>query len=271
MDKVIIGVGLGARSVAIYEIANRLHLAAAAVQSIAASALLPSTVHAERNPQQLRAMFLRGTRYTVAAALPVTVGLIVFAEPLIHSWIGGSVLASVGPARLFLIYLGFVAFNTIGSTMVVALGRIRRIVELTSMNLVINIVLSIALLQPLGVSGVILGTLIAQAAVFLPQLGYAMRVLGVRAGAFWREVVSPNLLGLVAQAAVAGPLLWVAHRFESFPVVALVLAASIAFSGAAFLRFGIGTEERRELLRLGRDAVSRRFSGSLAHSTAKSN
>src|SRR6266542_2903315 len=65
MDKVIIGISLGPRYVAIYEIANQFHLAVALVQSVSASALMPATAFLRERREVLRDMFLRGTSYTV--------------------------------------------------------------------------------------------------------------------------------------------------------------------------------------------------------------
>ena len=126
MDKLIIGVALGAASVAIFEIANRLHLAASMVQSIAASALIPTTVHAQDDPSLLQAMFLRGTCYAVATALPFTLAALFFAKALILTLVSDRpVLDAVGPSRILLVYLLFAAFMVVGQTMVVALGRLR--------------------------------------------------------------------------------------------------------------------------------------------------
>ena len=97
MDKLIVGIAMGPRYVTVYEIANQIHLAAATVQSIAASALTPATAYLRREREILRDMFVRGTSYTVAISLPVVVAAFVFAGPLIEAWLGAT--RSVGLAQ----------------------------------------------------------------------------------------------------------------------------------------------------------------------------
>ena len=258
MDKLIIGVALGAASVAIFEIANRLHLAASMVQSIAASALIPTTVHAQDDPSLLQAMFLRGTCYAVATALPFTLAALFFAKALILTWIGPSVLDAVGPSRILLVYLLFAAFMVVGQTMVVALGRLRVVMWLTLGNLGVNVVASLLLVDPLGVKGVTLGTLIAQAIFAPPQVAYALRVLRVPFKRWLRETVAPNVPGAAVQCALSVPLMILAERTDSFPVVMICLTVSVVSSLVAFLRMGLSSESRRMLFATIRGAIDSR-------------
>ena len=102
MDKLIVGIALGPRYVTIYEIANQIHLAAQTVQSVAASALTPTTAYLRAQRDILRDMFLRGSSYVVGFAMPATVAGIIFAEPLIRAWVGALANEAAGPSRLFL-------------------------------------------------------------------------------------------------------------------------------------------------------------------------
>ena len=152
----------------LYEIANRIHQGAAMAQSIAASALLPATAYLRRDRATLRELYLRGTTYTVAVALPVMVAAFIFAEDLIRTWVGESLIDATGAARLFLVFVAFVVVHATGTAMIVALGHMRFVISVTVAFTVINLARSIALVPPLGVNGVILGTLVAQAAIWLP-------------------------------------------------------------------------------------------------------
>ncbi len=171
-----------------------------------------------------------------------------FAGPLITTWLGDSLSAAIGPSRLFLVYLGFVVFNVVGSTMVVALGRLRFIGAVAGANFAVNLALSLALVHPLGVEGVILGTLIAQAVAWPPLVWFLLRQFRVGLDEWLRRVIAPNVPGFAIQVVIAVPLLYLANRTGSLIVVGLLALASVATSLGSYLMVGLGREERSLLL-----------------------
>ena len=258
MDKVIIGIALDPAAVGLYEIANKIHLLASMAQSMSVSALLPATATWRRDLNVLRDMFLRGTCYTVAMSLPVTVGAFALAEPLIRDWIGPEGTGAAGPARLFLIYLFINVVHNVGSTMVVTLGRLRTMLIVTMSNVAINLVVSIALVGPLGIEGVILGTLVGNAVAWPFYLKLYLRTFDVGLGQWFRRIVVPNLPSLAAQALALAALVALVGNSSSLLVTVLALGASIAVYIGSFLRFGLGSTEREVLLRTLRAAVTGR-------------
>ncbi len=248
MDKAIIGVALGARSVTVYEIANRIHAGAAMVQSVSTSALLPATAYSRARIERLRELYLRGSCYTLAASLPVTAAAFIFAEPLVRTWVGDEVLSAAGPTRLFLVYLVIVATHAVGATMVVALGRLRFVSAVVTVNLVVNFAVSVALVDSLGVEGVILGTLAGQALAWGPLLWYFLREFDVSLGEWAKRIVVPNLPGLVVQGLTALPLIALAERATNLVEVAALALLSTGLSLATFMAIGLGSEQRAALL-----------------------
>jgi O-antigen/teichoic acid export membrane protein len=244
MDKAIIGIALGLRSVTTYEIANRVHQGAAMVQSIAASSLLPATAYLRKDRDTLRELYLRGTTYTVAVAVPVVVSAFVFAKDLIRTWVGESLAGAASSARLFLVFVGFVAVHAVGTAMIVALGRMKFVIRLTLAFTAINLVVSIALVKPVGVNGVILGTLAAQAATWLPYTLCFFREFDVRLTDWLRRVIRPSLPGLTVQLATAPPLLYLAHRAGNLALVGLIALLSVTLSIGAFMGVGLPRDAR---------------------------
>jgi O-antigen/teichoic acid export membrane protein len=248
IDKAIVGIALGLRSVTLYEIANRIHQGAAMVQSVAASSLLPATAFLRRNIATLRELYLRGTTYTVAVALPVVVAAFIFAEDLIRTWVGESLSGASSSARLFLVFVAFVAVHATGAAMIVALGHMRFVIGVTLVFTVVNLGISIALVEPLGVDGVILGTLAAQAVIWLPYTLFFFRRFRVTWREWGRRVILPNLPGLLVQAATALPLLELAHRAPNLAVMGLYTLLSVLLSLAAFMWLGLRRADRLLLL-----------------------
>jgi O-antigen/teichoic acid export membrane protein len=244
MDKAIVGVALGPRFVTFYEIANRIQQAASMAQSIAASALLPATAFLRRSTDILRELYLRGTNYSTAVGLAVAAAGFIFAEDLIRTWVGESLADSADGARLFLVFVAFTAVHAVGTSMIVALGHMRFVIIVTFVFIVINLALSIALVGPMGYEGVILGTVIANAIIWMPYTIYFLRTFEVSWGEWLRRIILPNVPGLAAQAATAVPLLYLASRSSNLAVVGLLALASMFISLALFARVGLPADDR---------------------------
>ena len=171
MDKAIVGIVLGTRQVGLYEIANKVNLSATTISSVSVSAVVPAAASLRQEAAVLRDMFLRGSCYAVAVSLPFAVAAFIFARPLLLSWIGLRAAPAIGAARLFVIYAALQVPQNVPSTMMYGLGRIRFLLIVTAIATFLNLVLSIALVRPLGFSGVIVGTLIANGLAWPVLLG----------------------------------------------------------------------------------------------------
>ncbi len=255
MDKIIVGIALSAAAVTVYEVANKMYLGAALLQSVAASALFPATAFSRKDPQRLREMLLRGSSYALAFALPFIVAAFVFADPLIRTWIGEAQTSSVTPARLLLLELvpGFAI--VVGQTMLSGLGVMRRMIWLNLGWTVLNIGLSIALVGPMGVDGVCLATVVSTTILFFPLTWLFLREIGVGAVEWTKDVIVPVLPGIVAQAGVALLLLPIANGSGSLLVVGLLCAATIAVALAVWMLVGLSSRRRRDLIRMFRETA----------------
>jgi O-antigen/teichoic acid export membrane protein len=258
MDKAIIGVALGPSFVTTYEVANKVQSGVLMVQSLSSSAVQPAAAHARRQAAILRDMYLRGTCWTMAATLPCVVAAFAFAEPLIRTWVGADLTEAAGPTQLFVLYLLLVAVHGVGYTIVVALGRLRYVMVVSVANVAINLTLSILLVGPLDIEGVILGTLIAQALAWPVLLRYFLRSFDVGIGEFSRVVLWPNFPGLALQCAVAVPLLLLARETDNLAAVGGLALVSVACSVGVFVGVGLAREQRRVLLTTLRRAVGLR-------------
>jgi O-antigen/teichoic acid export membrane protein len=258
MDKAILGVGLGAKYVTVYEIANKIHGGIALIQSVAASALTPAAAFSRREPEIVREMYLRGSCYTVAASMPAIVAGIVFAGPLVESWVGDDLTEAIWPTQIFLIYLALVSFHVVGSTIIAALGRLRMLITVSSLIVLGNLALSLILVGPYEVEGVIWGTVIANIVGWPLLLAMFLRNFGIGLGEWLRRVVLPNLPGALVQVAVSLPLLELAESNGRLYTVAALALVSALVSVATFLLVGLRGQQRDLLFRTVREAVSAR-------------
>jgi O-antigen/teichoic acid export membrane protein len=249
MDKAIVGIALGPRPVGLYEIANKINLGAATISSVSVSAVVPAAASLRREAALLRDMFVRGSCYATAASLPFAVAAFIFAKPLLLSWIGPSAAPAAGAVRLFAAYEVLQMVNNVGSTMLYGLGRIRLPLIVNTTATLLNLGLSIALVHPLGFSGVIVGTLLANGLAWPILLWYYLRVFDCSLRMWLRRLVAPNLPGLALQVG-ASLAMYVAigEHTRSFIVVLALLGASVGVSFMAFVLVGVRGEDRRALL-----------------------
>ena len=249
MDRAIIGIALVAAAVAQYEVAYKVHASAALVLSIAPSAIMPAAAYigASGNRDRLRALYLRGSKYAVAMSLPVTVAGLLYARPLISTWVGSEYEHLTGVTRLFLVYPALVVVHTIGVTMLFGLGRMKGLLRLSLVAVGVNLVVSLALVRHLGIAGVVWGTLAGYAAVFPSYLRLFLREFGVRLRIWFVDVIRPNILGVAVQLAFGlATVRWVEGLGQLWQVL-VVFALSCAVSLAAFL-MSLPPDERAPLL-----------------------
>ena len=135
-------------------------------------------------------------------AIPITVTLMVWADALIRTWVGKGFDPSIGYSRLFLVWVLFTATNTVGLTMIVGMGYVRKVMLYGVFSAVCNLAVSIALVPVLGVSGVIIGTIVGYGIVWYPYMRLFLRAFGLEWSAFWRRTIAPVLIVCIPWTAV---------------------------------------------------------------------
>lgn len=258
MDRVIVGIALGPRATGLYEIANKINLGTGAVGSVLVSAVVPAAASLRRQTAVLRDMYVRGSCYVTAGSLPFAVAAFIFAKPLLLSWIGPSATPAVGAVRLFAAYNALHAVNGLASTMLYGLGRIRFPLLVNAAATLLNLALSIALVHPLGIQGVIVGTLLANGLAWPLLVWYYMRVFDCSVQTWLRRLVGPNLPGLAMQIGASLSLYAaIGSHTSSLPLAIALFAASVAVSLLGFVLLGLRGQDRSALLLTLRHAVRR--------------
>ncbi len=259
MDKAIVGIVLGPRQVGLYEIANKVNLSASTISSVSVSAVVPAAAALRDEAAVLRDMFLRGSCYATAVSLPFAVAAFIFARPLLLSWIGLRAAPAIGAARLFVVYQALQVPQNVPSTMMYGLGRLRFLLTVTAAATFLNLVLSIVLVRPLGFSGVIVGTLIANGLAWPILLWYYLRVFDCRLVTLVSATHRPEHPGFhIAGRGVDRPVCHTpGHNTRSLALAALLFAVSVAVSLAGFTLFGVRGEDRRVLVETVRRAAGR--------------
>jgi O-antigen/teichoic acid export membrane protein len=248
MDTIILQVVIGVSVLAGYSLAARLQSAVSYPLSLTAATIVPAAANllALQSSGRLRELLIRGTRYTLALSLPVTIAALILARPLLIGWVSAKYASYSGPAQLFLTYQLVTCTATIASTMLVGMGKVRQVTAYVTMAVVVNLIISIVLAKPLGVSGVIIGTLVGYGISGPLYIRLILRELSMSFGDFVRGAIVP----IVPWAALfAVVIALTAYVFPPQGLIAVVLCcvpASVVYV-AGVARFGTTREERSAL------------------------
>jgi O-antigen/teichoic acid export membrane protein len=250
-DEIVIGAALPLASVTPYSIARRLSELPQLLTEQFMKVLMPlaSQLHAENDRLRLRALYLTSTRLTLAVFMPLALGVSILAQPFITVWVGAiyaryDYLVWILTAASFMVTSQWPA-----GAILLGMGRHRILAFVTLGSAFVNLGLSLALVHPLGLIGVALGTLIpATIENLFIVLPYVMRVNGTNLRTVLREIGGPALLPAIPMAAVLYLLREIVQPTSFVAIFAIGGAGLVVYLGAYAL-IGAGPAERE----LGRD------------------
>jgi O-antigen/teichoic acid export membrane protein len=194
---------------------------------------MSSQSEAKGDLERLRKLYIAGNRVCALLILPITVILIVLGKHVIRIWVGARYIPHSYPVLVVLI-IPFTLMLMQGASgrVLFGIGKHQSLAKVTLLEGIANLILSIALVPPLGIVGDALGTAIPLCCTFLLFMPRHLgKQLGVPVRSFLRQAYSlPLLLNLPLLGAV-----WLANRFFT-PKNLIQLVMEI---GPVFLIYGI--------------------------------
>jgi O-antigen/teichoic acid export membrane protein len=258
LDAVVIGGFLGTAMVAVWTVSQRLAEGVQRLTSQLNNVLFPTVVDCDAGAdvERLRAIFVHGTRLSLATVLPAAVGLALLAEPLLTAWVGpstGHVLVTRLLALIVIVRVG----SATATTVLKGANRHRLLAGANALTAAANVAMSVVLVRRFGLPGVAAGTLVpvtlVAGGIIFPA---ACRRAGIGLFAAFREAVWPALWPAVITAAwlrVVRP--WIPPSLAGVLLGALV--AGLLYL-ALFLAWGLPSAERRLYLVKAAGLCSRR-------------
>ncbi len=235
-DVIVIGKFLNSAAITKFSIGSRLVDYAGEVVTSMSQIFVPmsSQSDAKGDLGQLRKLFVAGNRACALIIFPISAILIILGQSVIEAWVGRRYVADSYPIMLvLLIPMTLVLAQSASPRIVFGMARHRTLAWITSMEGIANLILSIVLVQRLGVIGDAIGTAVPltfTAVYFTPR--YLAGLLRVKQTTFLREAYTLPLLLCLPQIAVL-----LAMR-EWFPVHRLLpLVGEILVSMAVY---GVG-------------------------------
>ena len=238
-DVIVVGAFLSTALVAVWAVAQRLIEIAQRLTDQLNGALFPVIVdsHTVGDANRLSVILLQGTRISLAMVLPLSIGLVFLAEPLVLLWVGPDFVTSASVVGVLALVLVFRVGNATATTLLKGAGN-HRLLALSNLAIgIVNVGLSIAFVRPYGLIGVAVATLIPLGAISMLVLfpaacrRAALPISKALAGAVWpalwpailmagflgvsRRFIGTGIAWLCAEAITAGAIyislfLWLA-------------------------------------------------------------
>ncbi|MCE5190676.1 MAG: flippase [Actinomycetia bacterium] len=204
-DRIVLGVFAGAAAIGLYEAAGKFQGLISQLTSLANTSVMPATsqLQAEQRTSALESLFMRGTKYVCIVINPIVVLLIVLARPIIIGWLGAEFAPAVTSAQILVSYQLLSAGTSVGDSMVVGLGKLPKRLPYVISIAVANLALSIVLVQRYGIIGVVIGTALPWYLEFPSHIWFHVRVIGVSARRWFRDIVLRTYPILLVPAALA--------------------------------------------------------------------
>jgi O-antigen/teichoic acid export membrane protein len=246
VDTLTIGIFLNTAAVGVYAVGLRLSEALLRLTNQLQVFLFPAVVHraVEGRVEDQRHLFVRASRFQLAVAVALCGMVAADADVLIRTWVGRGFEQGVLTAQMLACVVILRAWMAMSVTLLKGSGRHVLVAKLSAWSAVANVLLSVALVQVLGIVGVALGTLVPSAAVAsCAVFPAACREVALPVVEGYRRVVWPAVWPAIF---VIAALAFTRHAIPLRLVAVLAhLAAGVVTYAAVFFTFGLEREERQ--------------------------
>jgi O-antigen/teichoic acid export membrane protein len=259
VDAIVIGAFLSTSAVAVWTVGQRLAEVTQRLTNQLNDVLFPTVVDNDSAARldRLQAIFVQGTRLSLATVIPMGGAMMLMAGPLVHAWVGPEFSGSVPVLQLLSLTVIVRVGSATASTLLKGAGE-HRLVAFTNVAAAFaNLALSVAIVKPLGLPGVAIGTLVpvclASTLVLFPA---GCRRVRLAVGRAFAEAVWPALwpAGVMTAYVVATRELVPTNLFA----VGAQLIVAAGVYALVFAFFGISAAQRRMYVSKAIELVQRR-------------
>lgn len=205
-------------------------------------------LYARRETHKLKSGFLRLFRYDLLLALPLTIGVFALNKTLVSIWVGFVQYAGDLMTLWLAVFIPIVILSHLDKTLLMVAGaKMRAVAIMELLEGLGNIGLSIVLGRLIGLSGIMLATLLARIPTAIYLQYHAQKVLQIGFGELIRETVRPAIGASLVTAGALALMLNVMGEPEN--LIALTLLITIAVVVHMVSAWGIGLNRlERELV-----------------------
>ena len=256
-DEIVVGTFLSVSNVTPYSIAHRLSELPQILTEQFMKVLMPlaSKLHSENDQGRLRQLYLISTRLTLAIFLPLGLGITILAKPFLSAWVG---IEYAPYAGLVLLLVCASLFDTLmwpANFILQGMARHRLLAIAAIASGLVNLAISIALVRPLGLAGVALGTLIPTVLeCLLFVIPYSMRVIGINLRTALREIYLPVIAPSILMGVVLIVLRYLVNPVAMISILAVGILGFTVYA-AIYISIGASSLERHNFLELAHNTL----------------
>ncbi|HEX8220662.1 MAG TPA: oligosaccharide flippase family protein [Chloroflexia bacterium] len=208
---------------------------------------IAADLHQRQENEALRRLLVQGTKVALAISIAGGITLWFLGDALIRLWIGPNLEEATPILYFFVVF--FIISNTSQPAREVlkGQGRMKMLALMAVVETVLNLGLSVVLVQFYGAPGVALGSLIPVVLVNVVLLRYTLQHQGIRLYEFIRKVIGPALVPAAGTAALLLVLGWLLPVTGWLALLASGLLAVLTFCTLYLLSPG-GAAERAQLV-----------------------
>ena len=245
IDLIVLGLFLDLRAVALFALGQKLAYAARKIIRPLSQVILPeaSFRSGDVDGGRLSALYLDGTRASVAVGAPIAILLIGFSDTLIQAWVGPGFERAATVLVILAAALGLGAVTAVSWDLLLGAGGARVAAIASMAEAALNLGISLVLVRTMGLVGPAIGTLVGIVVVNMPlSFIYAGRVAGVTPAEVWRGALRPHLPAIGITILIVA----IAHRMVPANLIAVGAAGAVTLViyAASYLVLGANEHER---------------------------
>lgn len=192
-DKLLISFMLPISNLAMFNILNKMPNTMGAVSSVLNSTIVPLTakMNAKNETDNMKQLFLKGTKWSLVIMIPLIIICIFLIKTFLSIWVGPSYEYLAPLSIVLLCQYFFSQILSIGSTMIVGSGHVKRLIPYSVFGSVVNLIISISLLPQYGLLGLVIGTTVSYFLMSVPYLYNLLKIFDVSATELLNELIRP--------------------------------------------------------------------------------
>jgi O-antigen/teichoic acid export membrane protein len=252
VDSFVIAGFLSAATVPHYVIGQRLVDYIIQLLSQATNMFTPifTGYHAQGNITELREKLLFITRINLVLVMIASSGMFIFGQAFISLWMGPDYAIAYWVMVILLTGRMLSVVNLTLTTTLYAVNRHRLLAKIEVVEVVMNLLLSLVLVQYFGIIGVAMGTMIPQLFLRIFVLPvYACRAIGIPVRDYFLCLARP-LASVITPLAAIYYWIQTGPQVESYIEIMTYAVIMSVFTGIAGLKFGFSREQQSELRKL---------------------
>lgn len=196
VDILLISIFLPISYVSVYAVAQTIQYHLSKLPPIFVTPAWPlcAELQGKREYDKQRILLLKGTKHILAIFVPITIIIMFYARPFILNWMGSGFEESIAVVWIFSIYIMIASVISLASSLLTAKGIVKEPFWLVFSSSLLNLFLSLVLVQFFGIYGIALGT--ALSVIFVKVMGLiwiTCKYFDLKLSEFLSKVVLTNI------------------------------------------------------------------------------